>query len=712
MQRDKEASNAPGSMHSLNMSYEELAAKIDQRFDESVAVVFGSVEGVSGVRNSSATKSASLLSLAKGTRGSKDPLKTSQSNFDMHCIDRTGKSNSDETFEKLHSHLFGSSRVRGTSSSEHMRIDNSHGKNSLRKSSSFTVMLSKIASGAKKKNTNSEVRDDSDNATTDQNVDVIDQMILGCDSSGKLKNSASLSNLRLGEGRLRARSDNQVHVNSSTPQKDQVIGFGTSVSMSDKLCDMKHTGSSTSLVSEGLVKSTPSLMSLLKRKCLSKSSTDGISSKDLEYAESDQSLNAQLTNTKGFSSTSIEGENRKTTKQGISHDSLEKRSSKQPIHGTEASKSPSQFKSTETEKSRSSWRRKFFNPKSKPRPEEASAISSHPSPDTSTKNSNINSNNSTSNISIDTRPNFETIASQMGKFFPGIDELALVESPDNAWPSLSSKKNSPESISPAHHTHSLNNRKKLFHHHRESSHETLLSPANIGPVNDIGDLILHRKTSISSSNMTAIKKKHRKMTMERLPGQTRTTSPVRLETISGSIGRSIPNPYLFPSQEYSTDRMPITVKILEPKRTSRLNTYSALQAPDSAFWSPSKNVNTPEQSDKNSLALTSTSEYEPFDEEMSPLKEAKSILPDEKTFPWFKGDCIGAGAFGKVFLGLNLETWDLMAVKQINLKQKTASKMHIENNVSPEEAIRMEIELMRDLDDVNIVKFYGIFIVF
>ena len=39
--------------------------------------------------------------------------------------------------------------------------------------------------------------------------------------------------------------------------------------------------------------------------------------------------------------------------------------------------------------------------------------------------------------------------------------------------------------------------------------------------------------------------------------------------------------------------------------------------------------------------------------------------PSSEPVHWIKGELIGAGAFGRVYMGLNNETGQLMAVKQV-----------------------------------------------
>ncbi|KAK4962126.1 hypothetical protein LTR28_004763 [Elasticomyces elasticus] len=78
----------------------------------------------------------------------------------------------------------------------------------------------------------------------------------------------------------------------------------------------------------------------------------------------------------------------------------------------------------------------------------------------------------------------------------------------------------------------------------------------------------------------------------------------------------------------------------------------------------------------------------------------------QATFKWMKGELIGKGTFGRVYLGMNTTTGELLAVKQVEVNPKTP-------NTDPSKiremvkALDQEIDTMQHLDHVNIVQYLG-----
>ncbi|KAK5734556.1 mitogen-activated protein kinase kinase kinase [Elasticomyces elasticus] len=91
----------------------------------------------------------------------------------------------------------------------------------------------------------------------------------------------------------------------------------------------------------------------------------------------------------------------------------------------------------------------------------------------------------------------------------------------------------------------------------------------------------------------------------------------------------------------------------------------------------------------------------------SNIQHVNKQLPERQpTFKWMRGQLIGKGTFGRVYLGMNTTTGELLAVKQVevNPKAPNADPSRIREMVK---ALDMEIDTMQHLDHVNIVQYLG-----
>ncbi|KXJ90115.1 kinase-like domain-containing protein [Microdochium bolleyi] len=78
----------------------------------------------------------------------------------------------------------------------------------------------------------------------------------------------------------------------------------------------------------------------------------------------------------------------------------------------------------------------------------------------------------------------------------------------------------------------------------------------------------------------------------------------------------------------------------------------------------------------------------------------------QTTFRWFKGDLIGKGTYGRVYIGINATTGEFLAVKEVEVNPKAAQG---DRNKMKElvAALDQEIDTMQYLDHVNIVQYLG-----
>jgi len=85
-------------------------------------------------------------------------------------------------------------------------------------------------------------------------------------------------------------------------------------------------------------------------------------------------------------------------------------------------------------------------------------------------------------------------------------------------------------------------------------------------------------------------------------------------------------------------------------------------------------------------------------------EEDEAVKPP--TFRWMRGQLIGKGTFGRVYIGMNTTTGELLAVKQVEVNPRQA-------NVDPNKikemvkALDSEIDTMQHLDHINIVQYLG-----
>jgi hypothetical protein len=75
-------------------------------------------------------------------------------------------------------------------------------------------------------------------------------------------------------------------------------------------------------------------------------------------------------------------------------------------------------------------------------------------------------------------------------------------------------------------------------------------------------------------------------------------------------------------------------------------------------------------------------------------------------FKWVRGELIGKGTYGRVYLALNATTGEMIAVKQVEIPQ-TASDWEDHRQVTVVEALKTENETLKDLDHPYIVQYLG-----
>ncbi|RDX67566.1 Mitogen-activated protein kinase kinase kinase 3, partial [Mucuna pruriens] len=71
---------------------------------------------------------------------------------------------------------------------------------------------------------------------------------------------------------------------------------------------------------------------------------------------------------------------------------------------------------------------------------------------------------------------------------------------------------------------------------------------------------------------------------------------------------------------------------------------------------------------------------------------------------WRKGELIGSGAFGRVYMGMNLDTGELIAIKQVLIAPGSAFKENTQANIRE---LEEEVKLLKNLKHPNIVRYLG-----
>ena len=85
------------------------------------------------------------------------------------------------------------------------------------------------------------------------------------------------------------------------------------------------------------------------------------------------------------------------------------------------------------------------------------------------------------------------------------------------------------------------------------------------------------------------------------------------------------------------------------------------------------------------------------------------IVADDLTvapIKWVKGELIGKGTYGHVYIGFNVTNGEMIAVKQVELP-RTASDKDDNRQLGVVEALKSEMELLKDLEHEKIVSYLG-----
>lgn len=92
---------------------------------------------------------------------------------------------------------------------------------------------------------------------------------------------------------------------------------------------------------------------------------------------------------------------------------------------------------------------------------------------------------------------------------------------------------------------------------------------------------------------------------------------------------------------------------------------------------------------------------------LSSIRAPMDSAPSSSTphpIRWRKGELIGAGAFGRVYMGMNLDSGELLAVKQVLIAANNVAKERAQAHVRE---LEEEVKLLQNLSHPNIVRYLG-----
>ncbi|KAF9618859.1 hypothetical protein IFM89_002727 [Coptis chinensis] len=106
----------------------------------------------------------------------------------------------------------------------------------------------------------------------------------------------------------------------------------------------------------------------------------------------------------------------------------------------------------------------------------------------------------------------------------------------------------------------------------------------------------------------------------------------------------------------------------------------------------------------SNLPLPSSSHSPPINSQNKKNNSSSTSSNTPSSIRWRKGELIGCGAFGRVYMGMNLDSGELLAVKQVLIAANHASKEKAQDHVRE---LEEEVKLLKNLSHENIVRYLG-----
>lgn len=182
----------------------------------------------------------------------------------------------------------------------------------------------------------------------------------------------------------------------------------------------------------------------------------------------------------------------------------------------------------------------------------------------------------------------------------------------------------------------------------------------------------------------------------RLETSSKTSSDLETPSPSSSVCQVTPRPLIALNDNSQEDLVPVDVfKAPKRNRTIRIIAREASEARKKTLSGDIKRRNT---------KMWGTKLVEVTDKRMVSINRSKNPKGEYKEFAWIKGEIIGKGSFGVVYLGLNVTTGEMMAVKQVEVPKYATQNQVTVNNV---DALISEVSTLRKLDHLNVVQYLG-----
>ncbi|KAE8684112.1 Mitogen-activated protein kinase kinase kinase NPK1 [Hibiscus syriacus] len=126
----------------------------------------------------------------------------------------------------------------------------------------------------------------------------------------------------------------------------------------------------------------------------------------------------------------------------------------------------------------------------------------------------------------------------------------------------------------------------------------------------------------------------------------------------------------------------------------------------SLVFRPTSDNNNATQENSTPVAITTNAFVEKIN---SCIRKSRVFSKPSSPSPsplirWRKGELIGSGAFGRVYMGMNLDSGELLAVKEVLIAVNSASKEKTQAHIRE---LEEEVKLLKNLSHPNIVRYLG-----